>query len=259
MISPNRVLVAGDWHGNTGWARHVIERVPTLLGADETPRIIVHCGDFGIWPGRAGAAYIDAVTEALEAVDTTLWFVDGNHEDFKQIAALSQLNGLGQVSERVWHVPRGHRWRWHGRTWLGIGGGVSVDKAVRHEGLNWWAEEEITGRQALLLSEDGHADVMVTHECPSSVPIVFPTPPSFWDPADLLRSDEHRERLQMVVDGVRPSYLIHGHLHMDHDYDIDTPWGDLRVTGLDCDETYGNVRVLDVRSMEYVGDARLQL
>jgi hypothetical protein len=53
-VSPGRILVAGDWHGNEDWALHVINRVPRVL-AGETTRMILHLGDFGIWPDRAGA------------------------------------------------------------------------------------------------------------------------------------------------------------------------------------------------------------
>lgn len=74
-----RIIVAGDWHGNTAWARKVIRRAKTLL-ADEEPRIILHLGDFGVWPG--GQSYLAGVSDALKSADAVLWFVDGNHEAF---------------------------------------------------------------------------------------------------------------------------------------------------------------------------------
>jgi hypothetical protein len=52
------------------------------------------------------------------------------------------------LAGRIWHLPRGHRWRWHGRDWLALGGAVSLDRGVRTAGVNWWPEEEITWRQA---------------------------------------------------------------------------------------------------------------
>ena len=47
---PRRIMVAGDWHGNARWGVHIIETAARLL-ADEAERLILHCGDFGIWPG----------------------------------------------------------------------------------------------------------------------------------------------------------------------------------------------------------------
>ena len=64
-----------------------------------------HLGDFGIWPGPDGRDYLARLDVALAG--------------------------------RIWHLPRGHRWRWHGRDWLALGGAVSLDRAVRTAGVNW--------------------------------------------------------------------------------------------------------------------------
>src|ERR1035441_83787 len=48
--APERIGVAGDWHGNTAWATRAIEKMARLL-PETGPRGIVHLGDFGIWPG----------------------------------------------------------------------------------------------------------------------------------------------------------------------------------------------------------------
>jgi len=267
---PGRIIIAGDWHGNTKWALHVIWMAKEVL-ADEDPRVILHLGDFGIWPGPAGREYRDQVTMALEQADADLLFVDGNHEDFTRLAAEehSQLSaelesgppppgpvpvgsGLRGLKARVSWLPRGYRWSWHGRTWLALGGGVSVDRAIRTEGENWWPQEEITSEQAACVIADGAADVMVTHDCPSGVRHSFPPPPSFWDARDLARSDAHRERLQQIVDAVRPSHLMHGHLHRSYQRMCDFGYGPVEVTGLDCDEGDGaNWAVLDVRTMKW--------
>jgi hypothetical protein len=66
-IAPSRVLVAGDWHGNRYWALNVIHRLPQLL-AGEQRRLIVHLGDFGIWPDDEGRRYLIAVSAALGQV-----------------------------------------------------------------------------------------------------------------------------------------------------------------------------------------------
>jgi hypothetical protein len=161
---PERIGVAGDWHGNTAWATRAVRKMARQLPAG--PRIIVHLGDFGIWPGRDGRDYLTAVTGALAAADAELWFVDGNHEDFSQLARLRPgPDGREPVTERIWHLPRGYRWRWHGRVWLALGGAVSVDRALRIPGVDWWPEEEITADQKRNVISGGYADVMLTHDC----------------------------------------------------------------------------------------------
>src|ERR1700739_1770440 len=84
-IEPRRILVAGDWHGNRYWTLTVITRVPQLL-ADVQRRLILHLGDFGIWPDDEGRRYLTAVSTALDQVKAELWFIDGNHEDFTRLA-----------------------------------------------------------------------------------------------------------------------------------------------------------------------------
>ena len=259
---PGRVIVAGDWHGNTDWAMHVIWQAKERL-AGESNRIILHLGDFGIWPGEAGQQYLAKVDFALNQADATLWFVDGNHEDHARLSVmLNQVHGdvsrpvpvpsgMSWIDSIYW-LPRGRRWEWHGRTWLALGGGVSLDKAIRTEGKNWWPEEEITLEQELRAITDGPADVMVTHDCPSGVTHTFPPPPKFWDLRDLARNDRHRERLQHIVDAVQPSHLMHGHLHRSYQRVCDFGYGPVEVTGLDHDEGDGaNWAVLDVKAMTW--------
>ena len=68
-----------------------------LSGEEE--KIILHAGDFGIWPEEEKyewmgktmyrQTYLQAVTDALEAEDAYLWFVDGNHENHPYLKELA--------------------------------------------------------------------------------------------------------------------------------------------------------------------------
>lgn len=252
MSAPGRIVVAGDWHGNTRWALKVIGRAAEQLDR-EHPKIILSLGDFGLWPG--GDGYISALSRALDRNGTVLWFIDGNHEDHDRLRELHASEpGMAPVDPdgRIWHLPRGHRWNWHGRTWLALGGGVSLDRAIRTAGRDWWPEEEITSEQALGVMQAGPAHVLVSHDVPAGVAHSFPPPPSFWDPRDLKRNDLHRQRLQAVADAVRPGWIAHGHLHRGYSRLCDFGYGPVEVTGLDCDGGKGpNWAVLDVKRMAW--------
>jgi hypothetical protein len=166
------------------------------------------------------------------------------------------IRGAGRAAgyrERIWHLPRGCRWRWHDREWLALGGAVSLDLARRTPGQDWWPEEEITWRQAGAVISAGPADVMVTHECPAGVEHTFPPPPSWWAAADLRRSDAHRALVREVVLAVRPHWLMHGHLHIGYQRRVDFGSGPVEVTGLDCDGAeHSNWAILDVASMRWI-------
>jgi len=252
-VAPGRILVAGDWHGSQAWALYVIKRVPELLPR-ESKRLILHLGDFGIWPDRAGQDYLASLAAALRQVSAELWFIDGNHEDFSQLERMAgDVRSDGRVIVRpgIFHLPRGHRWDWHGRQWLACGGGVSLDRATRIEGQDWWPQEEITDAQEAAITAGGHADVMVCHDCPSGVVHSFPRPPSSWAPVDLARNDAHRERLQRIVGAVQPSHLLHGHLHRAYQRTCDFGYGPVQVTGLDANGRLRNFAVVDLASMTW--------
>jgi len=253
-VVPGRILVAGDWHGNRYWALNVIHRVPQLL-AGERRRLILQLGDFGIWPGAAGRSYLSAISAALRQAGAELWFIDGNHEDFTLLDQMATSafvpDGRIRVRDGIYHLPRGHRWAWHGRRWLACGGGVSLDKALRRPGLDWWPQEEITDEQEAAIIGGGTADVMVCHDCPAAVPHAFRPPPSQWSPADLSRNDAHRGRLQRIADAVRPAHLMHGHLHRAYQRSCDFGYGPVQVTGLGADGKMANFAALDVTAMQW--------
>lgn len=266
--APQRIVVAGDWHGNVPWAVRVIREAPAFTGPGRT--LILHLGDFGIWPGADGHDYLEAVTAALEEADAELWFIDGNHEDHPalrrhqdewgasaSLVPIRPANALRTSPSRLFWAPRGFRWTWHGRTWLALGGAVSLDRARRRAGLDWWPEEEIATAQAELALRDGPADVMVTHDCPSSVVHAFPPPPRWWAERDMARSERHRLQLQYIVDGVKPSWLMHGHLHMIYQREVAMGYGMVQVTGLGADGDHekpgaqGNWMILDTVTMTW--------
>ena len=250
---PGLILVAGDWHGDRDWALSVIKRVPQLLAGEQT-RLILQLGDFGIWPGVEGRRYLDSVSTVLDLVGANLWFIDGNHEDFSLLAELASRAVPGArvaVRPNIFHLPRGHRWQWHGRTWLACGGGVSLDKAARAEGSDWWPQEEITSAQEAAMIAGGPADVMVCHDCPAGVAHAFPRQPSWWAAADLARNQAHRERLARIVAAVRPAHLMHGHLHRAYRRSCDFGYGPVQVTGLAAEGSLRNFAVLDVASLTW--------
>lgn len=259
MSEPTRILVAGDWHANTRWAVHVVEQAAKLLAGEPEP-LIIQLGDFGIWPGPHGADYIRQLALACSTHNVNIWFIDGNHEDFTQVGQFDpeiSKHPLPCPADsqraylRITHLPRGQRWEWHGRTWLALGGAVSVDKAVRTEGDGWWPQEEITRDEAEQVVADGPADVMITHDAPSGITYAFPPAPAIWDPADLARAERHRDLLRSVVRTVAPRVLIHGHYHRYGQQVADLGYGPVQVTALDRDGSDGNYAVFNARQLTW--------
>lgn len=262
------VMVAGDWHGDGSWAERVIWRAKKQLPAEEIP-VILQLGDFGVWPGRDGFKYLRHVQHVLEDAGALLMFIDGNHEDFGQIeewhGGFPHFPAHPPGKDRIWHLPRGYRWQWGGRTWLAAGGAASVDRreitgymhgvpwirAGRIEGTSWWPGEQLTGGQAAAIIADGKADVMVCHDFPSGVTHAHSPFLASCHPLDIADAEEHSRRMQSIVDAVQPGHYLHGHLHRCYTRTCDFGYGPVEVTGLHMNGKTGNYAVLDVEEMAW--------
>jgi len=247
-VDPWRVLLAGDWHGNLGWALRVVDHA-----ADVHAEVIVHVGDFGIWQGSAGMKYLRRLDQRLTERGLTLVFIDGNHENFDLLDTYPRRrDGTAEILPTITHLPRGYRWSWHDQSWLALGGATSVDRDLRTPGRDWWAREEITMAQATAAAGGGHADVLICHDAPAGVAALEARLAlnALGLPADVLRgSQSHRELLRGVVEKVSPEHLWHGHYHWA--YRDELVLGDghrVQVRGLDMDGTTmaANTEILDL-------------
>jgi hypothetical protein len=244
---PRLVAIAGDWHGNHLWARHAISKMSGDLPATG-PRLVIHVGDWGLWPGKN--SYVSDVSQALDDYGMTMWMIDGNHDDHSQLAALHATEP-GPVplddAQRIWHLPRGTRWDWHGVRWLAVGGAGSPDAPRRIPGVSWWPQEVITATEASIISAGGEADVLVAHDCPRAFMPTLPGPPAWWD---LTLCHQSSDQLQFITDSVQPVTVFHGHLHMSRNDVFNTTWGSVNVVGLDMDGEDGNWSVVLCRNLE---------
>ncbi|MCH9734101.1 MAG: metallophosphoesterase [Actinomycetia bacterium] len=210
-VDPGRVVLAGDWHGNTNRAVSVIQSAG-MRGITT----VVHLGDFGFWtPGAWTDRFLAAVEKACAAYGVTLLWVDGNHECFPSLyeRPIDEDTGLRPISEHVAHLPRGLRWTWHGRSWMALGGAHSPDRQMRKEGKSWWPQEHLSDADIETATAPGHVDVIVAHDAPDEVDIPGLTPGAF-PAAEIAASEEHRRRVGEVVDATTPELFFHGHYHV---------------------------------------------
>lgn len=248
-----KIGIAGDWHANTRFAIHAIPLIAQHLS---TPKIILHAGDFGVWRGHG--QYLKTLNQVLDDHGAQLWFVDGNHEDHELLAEVRSgltTDPLEPVplipsAPLIYHLPRGYRWTWDDRTWLALGGAVSVDKNYRTEGKDWFEAEEITPGQEKEIIAAGAADVLVSHDAPSRVALPLGVPPDGFLPM-IPHAEAHRERLQRICQSVQPRWIFHGHYHLPRRATQGLGWGPCTVTSLDMDGTRGNWGILDTETMQW--------
>jgi Icc-related predicted phosphoesterase len=257
--SGGRVVVAGDWHGNTAWARRVVEQT-AAIGVDT----ILQVGDLGVlWPGDVANAFAFKLQRELDRHGVRLVFVDGNHDNHTALRALprdtagfgvitAKTKGGGRLNLIRW-APRGHRWTWPGSNgrqirFGALGGAFSIDHRYRRAGRDWWPGIEEVEPQDLDTLGPEPLDVLVAHDCPAGA-----EPPSTMPIAsdDAEVSKVSRYLLRAAVDATLPRLVFAGHWHqrsvceLEHDGAHPTV---VHVMGMDGQR--GNWAVLNLETLQ---------
>ncbi len=242
-LSEERVAVCGDWHGSLGWLRMLTRALPNLAYDVKT---VLQLGDWGMNPLETDPLFAEA---GIEHVLVTV----GNHERFDLISPLfaAHSGSAVRVSNVTWILPRPARLSIGGRTVLSLGGASSVDRRWRTEGLDWWPDEAIADEHVAAAVAGGPADVMLTHESPAATPVravreLLDTNPHRFPTKALAESAQSRAQVSAVWDAVRPTLLMHGHMH--------APGGGLtddgrRVVSLGRDAQQDNLALLDMTTL----------
>ena len=145
-----------------------------------------------------------------------------------------------EVLPNITFLPDATRFTWHGVSFVVVGGGVSVDKGQpwRQYGTSWWPEEVIHPVVAAMIKDAGHADVMLSHDCPTGVTLHGShkddeASAGIFNPTNILESKMHQALMRQIVEAVEPNYLFHGHYHCRRTEDLTLESGAVcRVTGL---------------------------
>ncbi|TIN83080.1 metallophosphoesterase [Mesorhizobium sp.] len=142
------VRLIGDVHGKFGRYRELIRYVPFSIQA----------GDMGV--GFRGYRHgelkwltnppYDAMSEGRHL------FIRGNHDNPDVCSRHDYWIKDGTTVEGIYC----------------LGGAVSIDRAWRTEGLDWWSDEECSYADLERMIDEYSAlkpEIVVTHECPESI------------------------------------------------------------------------------------------
>lgn len=236
-----KIMIAGDWHGNTQAAIRKI-----YIAKENGCERIYQVGDFGLWPGQGGASYLKALNRNLVAMGIELYWLDGNHEWHDKLDRMRAKYGTDAPIRTDWdsikYLPRGYRWNIGETSFMAVGGAVSIDKERRLEteatygkaGKCWWPQEQLREDEAELFAKSGDVDIVLCHDCPADVVHDWMMIPN-GNYKLLNESHSHRVRLQSVIDGVKPKWVIHGHLHYPYHKLVSMSHGEVHVVGLNME------------------------
>ena len=237
---PERVLVAGDTHGNTKWVLTLVK-----LAARHHCAGVLQLGDFGYWSHLPeGERFLGHVDGALEHAGLWLLAIPGNHENHTLLRRHRvQKDGFWWLRDHIAMAPFGARWEWQGVRFGALGGAWSIDKDIRVPMIEWWPGEEPTGADAARLGDEP-LDILVSHDVPlGGEPELTDNLRGYaaW------RAVATRRLLLDVVQRLRPRLVLHGHWHVRHSRLLawadaaaseaggEMVWGEAQIEGLASD------------------------
>lgn len=140
--------IIGDVHGKFGRYRELIRDVP----------FSIQVGDMGVgFRGYRAGELVFLTNPPFKAMSQGRHlFIRGNHDNPEVCARQRYWIPDGTVVDGIFC----------------LGGAVSIDRAYRTEGLDWWPDEECSYAALEKMIDDYAAikpEVVITHECPDSI------------------------------------------------------------------------------------------
>jgi len=208
------IYITGDVHGVIDRFRP--ENTPIISELKETDYFLV-AGDFGFL-FRMDEKEKERLDD-LENLPFTILFIDGNHENFDALNSypIEMWHGgkIHRIRKNILHLMRGQVFTIENRTFFTMGGGYSIDKFLRKEGVSWWkeeipSEEEFEEARKNLKAHDFKVDYIITHAAPEKIMnMIFP------NHAPELKLNLF---LQEVMDKTQYAHWYFGHLHQENTY-----------------------------------------
>lgn len=210
------IILAGDTHGLLD-----LDKVQEYFNANDDytkDDYLIILGDAGIlWNGLDDRE----VQEILNNLPVTTLWLDGNHENFDLLyeypAEFWNGGRVHFISDSIIHLDRGQVFIIDGLTFFVFGGGNSIDRISRQEGINWWPEEmpndfEYEEGFRNLDKAGWQVDYVLTHTCPESVADQMVT--------YLYPGEEPLQRyLDRIAEELDFDAWFFGHWHMDESVD----------------------------------------
>lgn len=187
----------GDLHGKYRQYERIIS----------TCRNSIQVGDMGVgffygsleWPRAAPNPSYDKMINGDHR------FIRGNHDNPSVCRRHSQWIPDGHVEGDM----------------MFVGGGLSIDRSQRTEGLDWWPDEELSTPELHTIVDlyiKTKPRIMVTHECPESVADIMM---AISGRRKLDFPSRTRQALQSMFEIHQPDRWIYGHWHVSFDQVIE--------------------------------------
>lgn len=191
----------GDVHGKWASYKDII---------DNSPYPTIQVGDYGL-----GFYNLDVSDEPMYDYvfgedNQKHTFIRGNHDNPETCKQMPNWIKDGSIADNT----------------MFVGGAWSIDHAWRTEGIDWWADEELSNEELYRIVEMysvAKPEIMITHDCPQSVSTKWIIEKGF-----AMGGNAYKTRTAQALDAMLslhvPKLWIFGHWHVN----IDIEWNDTR-------------------------------
>lgn len=187
----NKLTIIGDVHG------HI----------DRYLRIIADCKE-SIQVGDMGLGFKGVF---LPHVEQRHRFFRGNHDS--PTLCRNHPNYLGDYG---YDAERGIFW---------MAGASSIDRFMRMEGVSWWRDEELYGKDldaAMRLYEKSKPRIVLSHECPKSAnnALLNRLKGEYFLAKQECGASSTCKAMQVMLETWQPERWIFGHYHIDSEFTV---------------------------------------
>lgn len=205
-----QIVLAGDTHGDLRFVESLCQ-----IAKSRGSNMIIQVGDFCFVNDRDHFA---ALHDLLHRYDVTMWWLDGNHDDFdmmEQMGVSPDDDKPTWMTTHICYLPRGSRFTLDGLNFMAFGGASSIFSSRHIPFVNWWPQETI--KQSQVDKVDSYpVDVLLSHDAPWGV-YTLEAFLAQWDDSlsdkDVRASQHNRKMLALVHQKVNPMLTVHGHYH----------------------------------------------
>ena len=151
-----------------------------------------------------------------EGFNWTTLYIDGNHDNSVKLNKLPTFDFYGgkasRITDNIIHLKRGEVYTFNNKTFLTIGGGLSIDKHYRTEGVDYWSTELLSQQEEnkvldIIKEYDYKVDYILSHVPPKEVVRLVNDTFKINDPVSKF--------LQYVYEIMKFEEWFCGHLHED--------------------------------------------
>lgn len=226
------IYLTGDCHGDMSKFKYIDYQYND---------IVIILGDFGgifyndsMQFSEARKEWEDDIFGTLGDMRCTFLFIDGNHDNIDRLENLPIKykfgNQVGEVSDNVFYLKRGHIYTIEDKKFMCMGGALSQDRHCRTEGVDYWRNENPIFKdwnklEFELKNTQYKVDYVLTHTPPEFITekclkyqyLSEPSTPSYMLEDDYIKgklNDPTSRTLNKVYDMIKFKIWFFGHMHL---------------------------------------------